>query len=655
MILKKARVSNFRSVEDSGQFDLDDMTCLVGKNEAGKTAVLLALAGLNPHRLTPITFIRERDYPRRHLTEYSTRHGGKEAVVIDTWWTIGEDEKQVIASEFGDEAVIGDEIRVYRRYGDKSPQWEFPVNYQNAIAHLITAEGLTATERKQIGDPQVSKNLVTALEAVGERSARQESLLKRMNGYKDSSVLGYLTEEFEGALPGFMFFSHYDRMVGQIRLDNIEQRKADGENIGVGEHVFLDFLDYAGTSVKEIVSSTTYEGLNAKCEAASNRITDQLFEYWTQNPHLEIDVRVTKAEKGDPAPFNEGVIARARVKNNLHKVTVPFDERSQGFIWFFSFLVKFAQVQKSEGDVVLLLDEPGLSLHGKAQADLLRYFEEKLVPHHQVIFSTHSPFMVPADKILSARIVEDRLSSPKPNVWLSEGTKVRGDVLATDSDTLFPLQGALGYEVTQSLFIGKQTVLVEGPGDILYLQALSMALGRAGGTVLDKALVICPAGGLDKIQSFVSLFAGARLEIAALTDYATADRRKIENLRKSEVLSDKRLMTFAALLDRDEADVEDIFDVDLFLNIVNSAFELADGLKLNAARLDEVAPDEGRLVKRVEAAFRLMPPDTVEFDHFTPAEWLFRNPQILNGKSSAVRETLARAATVIEGVNAAFR
>src|SRR5690606_34015477 len=100
-------------------------------------------------------------------------------------------------------------------------------------------------------------------------------------------------------------------------------------------------------------------------------------------------------ESGDEAPFNTGIIARARVKNNLHKVTVPFSERSAGFIWFFSFLVKFAQVRKDKKPLILLLDEPGLTLHGKAQADLLRYFDEKLAPYHQIIFSTHSPFMVP--------------------------------------------------------------------------------------------------------------------------------------------------------------------------------------------------------------------------------------------------------------------
>ncbi|GMA74681.1 hypothetical protein GCM10025880_10980 [Methylorubrum aminovorans] len=119
-------------------------------------------------------------------------------------------------------------------------------------------------------------------------------------------------------------------------------------------------------------------------------------------------------------------------------MTVPFSERSAGFIWFFSFLVKFAQVSKRGGNQILLLDEPGLTLHGKAQADLLRYFADRLLPKHQVVFSTHSPFMVPPDDLTLSRIIEDQVEQKRPGFWTTKGTKVRGDVLATDPDTLFP-------------------------------------------------------------------------------------------------------------------------------------------------------------------------------------------------------------------------
>ena len=93
-----------------------------------------------------------------------------------------------------------------------------------------------------------------------------------------------------------------------------------------------------------------------------------------------------------------------RVENTRHGVSVGFDERSAGFVWFFSFLVWFSQMEREYGDkLVILLNEPGLSLHGTAQADLLRYIKEKLLPQYQVIYSTHSPFMIDAADLFTVR------------------------------------------------------------------------------------------------------------------------------------------------------------------------------------------------------------------------------------------------------------
>ena len=50
MRLLKYRVTDFRSVEDSGWIDTDSVTALVGVNESGKTNLLLPLWKLNPAR-----------------------------------------------------------------------------------------------------------------------------------------------------------------------------------------------------------------------------------------------------------------------------------------------------------------------------------------------------------------------------------------------------------------------------------------------------------------------------------------------------------------------------------------------------------------------------------------------------------------------------
>ena len=111
-------------------------------------------------------------------------------------------------------------------------------------------------------------------------------------------------------------------------------------------------------------------------------------------------------------------------------------------------------------------------LHGKAQGDLLTYIEKELRPHHQVIYTTHSPFMVDPLHFDRVRLVEDKsMDAETPDDIPAEqrGTKVTKDVLAVSDSSLFPLQGALGYELCQTLFVGPNCLIVEGPSDLRYL------------------------------------------------------------------------------------------------------------------------------------------------------------------------------------------
>lgn len=79
-------------------------------------------------------------------------------------------------------------------------------------------------------------------------------------------------------------------------------------------------------------------------------------------------------------------------------------------------------------------------------------------------------------------------------------------------------KGALGYEITQTLFIGKNSLLVEGPSDILYLKAYSAELARLKRVSLDQAWTLTPVGSVDKVSAFMSLLYGNRLNAAVVTD-----------------------------------------------------------------------------------------------------------------------------------------
>jgi hypothetical protein len=192
---------------------------------------------------------------------------------------------------------------------------------------------------------------------------------------------------------------------------------------------------------------------------------------------------------------------------------------------------------------------------------------------------------------------------------------------------------------------------VEGPGDILYLQAWSRALQKLGKQGLDRRWTICPSGGIDKIQPFVSLFSGAKLNIAALTDYSKEDKRKLESMKQNRILESDRLLTFASLLGLEEGDIEDVFALSLYASIVNKAFNVPASHEVTAKKLEAADKTTGRLLKKTEALFRVLPQETAEFDHFTPAAWLFENPSVLEEKSKDVTATLDHAEIVIKALN----
>lgn len=653
MKLVKARVQNYRSVEDSGEFEIGDMTCLVGKNEAGKTAILSALRALRPSKADTFKIDETIDYPRRFSTRFDERHPDGEAEVVRTWWKLDDADIAAIEQRFGPGVLKSDSFQVHFgfRYDEDKRTWEIEIDDAKCLEHLTSKHALDATERNVLHGVANGPAADKALSALAERSPKQEALLQEIKKCRGSKFILGVIDLLAARQPRFFFTSHFERMSGMVSLNQLQQDRQNGK-VSIGDKIFLSFLEYAGTTLEELIAADRREALKAKCEAASNEITEEIFQFWSQNNALEVVIEIDSGKPSDPVPFNSGIVADIRIRNTNHKATLPLSERSAGFVWFFSFLAQFKQLKKTESDAIILLDEPGLTLHGKAQGDLLRYIVERLLPDHQVIFTTHSPFMVPMDRLNDVRIVEDVIHyNPKTGRPDLKGTKIHSDVLEVSDDTLFPLQGALGYEVTQSMFIGAHTWLVEGPSDILYLQTLSQALRKRGREGIDRRWTLCPSGGIDKIAPFVRLFGGNHIDIAVLSDVANSDKKKIEAVKKEQILKAGRFFTAADFVGQQEADVEDLFDPELFAEILNGAYKPPADKKVTKDSLLAASETE-RIVKKAEALFKLMPPEVAEFDHFGPARWLLDNPQVLDSDTPAVQTTLEKAEKVFAAFNA---
>lgn len=619
MRLKRARVTKFRSIDDSGWVEFDDVTCMVGKNESGKTAFLQALARLRPVAGQPAAFDPVMEYPSKDYGPYRRRHDeGDPDVVVQAEFELEDNELGGIEREFGAGVLTsGKVIKLQKDYANNI-LWTIATDETVVVKRLIGKAGLDPAVKAEAEKATTIAALQSMLSGLAEPSAATTQVLNTIAGWDRGFRQDIIGRYLNAWTPRFFYFDEYSVMRGRVSIQHLRD-KVEREDLDDSDRTFLAFLKVGGADLKEFEHEDNFERLTRSLEATANGISREVFKYWTQNKQLSVTVVTSKANPEDEAPLNTGTILNVRIRNDRHGVTVPFDERSRGFVWFFSFFAYFSELQADSKSLVLLLDEPGLSLHAKAQGDFLTFIEDRLANDFQVIYTTHSPFLIDPSRLDRARTVED-----KDDI----GTVVSSDVLRNDRDTVFPLQAALGYDLAQTLFLGPDCLIVEGPSDLIYLQVLGEAVRAKGGEPLDPRWVVIPVGGADKLSTFVSLIGANQLNVAVLMDVSQRDRQRVDNLRKNGYLAQNAVVELGQFVGNADADVEDLFQPSFYLKLVNGALPAELPAKLTLKSLTGKNP---RIVRRIEAYYKA---ESIGrgFNHYAPAAYLQREQGKLLGE-----------------------
>ena len=494
MILKSILVRDYKNIRNSGEVRIeDDVTCLVGKNESGKSATLQALYRLNPlgsgH---PETFSGLRDYPRRHYRADRERIAATRP--ITAVFELGDEDVRAVEDAHGEGVLASRSVTVARTYENE---------------------------------------LVWEAEARGDLASPVRDVLRER-------------------LPAFLYFDEYSVMAGRISIPRLQA--GDGRGLEPGERTALALLRSAAGDLRGF-TETGYEERKISLEAAANRITDDVLRYWSQDPDLSVEFDLDSVGKGAGA---EAQFIDVRVRNRRHRITLNFSERSRGFTWFFSFLAMLSGFGGPRR-MVLLLDEPGLGLHAEAQYDLRRFIDERLAPVHQVVYTTHSPFMIPSTALRRVRTLEDRKE---------KGTVVSGDLAEHSADTRIPLRAAMGYSLTRSLRIGSDALIVREPSDHVFLTVMSGLLEQHGRACLDPRWTIVPAGGLAGVSMLAALL-GALPNTAILAGAAGEEARTGDPPIARALAGDGCVIHLPEIAGAREADVEDLFAADFYVELVN--------------------------------------------------------------------------------------
>ena len=505
--------------------------------------------------------------------------------------------------------------------------------------NLLKELDLSDTVKSALQGVKTPQELVSVLEEKVEGDVPSvQNVIHRVRNWRDLDATNRAFDILNERRPKFVYYEDYDIMPGLISIPYLIKQKEDG-NLTRGQKALIALIRMAGIDLEELEKAETanYENIIRELENASNVLSDEVFEYWSQNQELSVVLKLLPGVNRPERLNEQGPLLQIRISNQRHKVTVPLSERSRGFIWFFSFLAYFSDIEdNAQQPLILLLDEPGLSLHATAQQDLLRFIRERLAPTHQVIYTTHSPFMVDAHKFNQVRTVIDADNT---------GTVVSSDVLKADKESVFPLHAAMGVQLTQTLFIGPYVLFVEGPSDLIYLNYLSDAVSRSGGQGLDTKWTITPGGGLAKIPFMLNLYGANDITIAVLTDSSKQDKSVLNALRQDGRIFNSSLVSVGDILDKAEADIEDIFTPEYYLNLVSIAY--AGMLNNRKIKVQEL-PRGNRIVKRVELYFQKNNINKGRLNHYSPAAVLLRASDELPQPN---RETLQNAEELFKRIN----
>ncbi len=627
MKLSSFRVKKFRNIVDSGSIKADTFaTCLVGKNEAGKSGILEALYLFNP--AYDDKFDVDDQYPRWLVVKDRKAGALSEHAPISVTFDLEPNDKLAVSSVLGEGVLTGDILTVERKYGNGTT-WVFEWNEKVAIDNLV--KKLPKTVASLLRDADTLDNFREILQEIAPTDVEEgptSNDLEAVNaalterGLGDVGVCQKIVNLLEPRLPHFFRFTGYSALPGRIDFRQITSGKEDGPARSALQTARA-LLKLAGTDLTQL-GNDDYELRKGELEAVQIDLTNQVFEYWKQNPDLEVLIDVDKETVSQPN--GNTAVARyldIRLRDKRTGYSNNFSQRSSGFQWFFSFLAAFSEFEGKDSTIVLL-DEPALTLHGKAQADFLRFINERLAPTSPVIYTTHSPFMVQPDRLDRVRIIEDH----GPPI----GATSSDEVLASDPDSLFPLQAALGYDIAQNLFVGPHNLVVEGTSDYIFLTIMSDLCAASGRESLDARWRILPAGGATNIPTFVSLV-GPHLDITVLADSDTKGMQRVTNMIEQKLLAGHRLIMANIATNSDEADIEDLFSEGDYLKLYNKTF-------CASVKVGDI-PKGKRIVKRIELFL------STSFIHGKVAETLLRH----HNEITFTDTSLDRFAELIKAIN----
>jgi hypothetical protein len=358
--------------------------------------------------------------------------------------------------------------------------------------------------------------------------------------------VAFFTERFVERMPSFIFFNEFsDILPFAVPIKELKNNQA-----------VLDFAKVSGLDLDYFIETQDVQKRINFLNRHSTDISGNFLEYWNQNK-IEL---VVKSE-GDNLLFG----VKEQGGTDFFKV----EQRSKGFQWFLSFYLRL-KAQKSDNNF-LIIDEPGMHLHAKAQQEILKVLKNEIAPEAQIMFSTHCPYLLDPQRLDRIRLV---LKDPKT------GTVITSDIHAhATHEGMIPVMTAVGGEKTNAIPLsGKQNVILTSVSDFYFWKALKGYI-----TDLDlNAINLIPAFDADKVEQLVSLMISYGMEFQILLNHNNDGWKIGQQLKEKFGFGDEKIIFVSEKLGYF---TEDLFEREDFNNHVLTGDKNEDPDVLNSIYL----------------------------------------------------------------------
>ncbi len=633
MRIKKVLVQNFHSINCSEEVFLDkEITVLIGKNEYGKTNFLKALESFNI----------DYEYLDEDLCTYGTAKDDlalgnleqKDIPIVTIWFTLESEDKTKLGevheklaqleglkvTKFFDNRyeVGSDELDISALESvpiiniDKLNSWpqiqsQIDTLRNELEAHIVRLPPFASAKPQYdqyitnflaLGSENTDESIEEAFDTLlqGLRSLPnqddgiQNGITHRIGHFESvkQSLKAELADRTVAQnevsspvldiMPTFIYFTDVDLLQDSVPLSGFLGNRQQYRTLD-------NLLTLAKLDVDKLATGSLYARRLAE-KASSTAITGLVNNFWKQEK-VTINIRI------------DGDNLLISVEDDTGALDPP-SRRSKGFQWFLSFYINFTAGSKNEfKNTILLLDDPGVYLHPLGQEDLKKTLEQ-LSASNQLVFVTHSPFMIYREHLERTRIVDKESEKG--------GTKLIEKYWVSDFDAIAPLRAALGVRLGEMPLAEKRHLVVEGYEDLLYLEAMALYFRRTKKKPLIdlSKMLILPVNGADKAPFYATFLLKEGFKLVVLLDYDQKGRAVKKDLVESHLIPEDVVVTLEQAIASKESgrdyEIEDLFDADFYKYAVTQAYQKE--IDVGSIDLDNLDLSEKKRTKRYTQLFK---------------------------------------------------